>query len=62
MPLQYYWPDGNYIGNLNPRTANPYIHVSSIITTGCTLPALCERLGLGLLAFVHDRSQALCTD
>jgi hypothetical protein len=26
--LQYYWGDGNYIGGLNPRQANPYIHVS----------------------------------
>jgi hypothetical protein len=26
--LQYYWGDGNYIGGLNPRSANPYVHVS----------------------------------
>lgn len=28
--LQYYWGDGSYIGGLNPRQANPYVHVSHL--------------------------------
>lgn len=35
--MQYYWADGNYIGNLNPRIANPYVHVSSNIRSSIAL-------------------------